>query len=175
MQSPQRERQTAVSGHRPRVWVRADGIDDYQDVLPRSAERHRKPRRDGAIFPSGMPENKPMKHQCPVCGYAMPYAPEDYNICPCCGTEFGNDDSPWTIQELRNRWVAAGAPWFFRTSPVGWNPWAQLINAGYMASVVPPSFQISVGLCDSIIAVANSSGSAKLDPTADDYDAKAVA
>lgn len=116
-----------------------------------------------------------MKYQCPVCGYAMPYAPEDYNICPCCGTEFGNDDSLWTIQELRNKWVAAGAPWFFRTSPLGWNPWAQLINAGYMASVVPSSFQISVTLYDSIIAVPNSSGSAKLSPAADDYDAKAVA
>jgi hypothetical protein len=53
----------------------------------------------------------------------------DYNICECCGTEFGNDDEFYSYEELRNRWVAGGAPWFFYSAPVGWNPWMQLFNA----------------------------------------------
>jgi hypothetical protein len=55
--------------------------------------------------------------------------PRDYNICECCGTEFGNDDESVSHEELRARWVAGGARWFFRSAPVGWNPWAQLFMA----------------------------------------------
>ena len=30
---------------------------------------------------------------CPDCGYdSTPYPPKDYNICPKCLVEFGNDD-----------------------------------------------------------------------------------
>ena len=35
----------------------------------------------------------PTKWTCPDCGYdSMPYPPKDYNICPKCMVEFGNDD-----------------------------------------------------------------------------------
>lgn len=54
-------------------------------------------------------------HTCPVCGYSgdQEFEPRDYQICGCCGTEFGyDDDFGVTFQELRDRWVANGCPWF---------------------------------------------------------------
>lgn len=77
-----------------------------------------------------------MSYVCPVCGYAdLPYAPEDYHICPCCSTEFGNDDAGFTHAQLREMWVAAGARWFFGHPPAYWNPWMQLIKAGHQEAV----------------------------------------
>jgi hypothetical protein len=68
---------------------------------------------------------------CPVCFFdKMPDAPEDYNICPCCGTEFGNDDDLRTPAQLRAFWMASGAKWFFHQPPVTWNPWLQLALGG---------------------------------------------
>jgi hypothetical protein len=61
----------------------------------------------------------------------MPYAPEDYHICPCCGTEFGNDDVEYSYEQLRYQWITAGAPWFFGQPPQGWNAWAQLAKVAY--------------------------------------------
>jgi hypothetical protein len=50
---------------------------------------------------------------CPVCYYdKMPDAPNDYNICPCCGIEFENDDERMSHSELRDRWITSGAYWF---------------------------------------------------------------
>jgi hypothetical protein len=78
-----------------------------------------------------------MSYVCPVCGYAnLPYAPEDYHICPCCSTEFGSDDAEFTHAQLREMWVAGGARWFFGNPPPYWNPWIQLINGGHQ-EVVP--------------------------------------
>lgn len=72
-----------------------------------------------------------MNFRCPVCFFtAMPYPPEDYNICPCCGTEFGNDDAEYSLEQLRNRWIANGAHWFYEQPPARWNPWDQLIKGG---------------------------------------------
>jgi len=66
--------------------------------------------------------------ECPVCLYPeLPYPASDYNICPCCGTEFGLDDEFRTFAELRHEWVVQGAKWFLLEPPVGWNPWSQLI------------------------------------------------
>jgi hypothetical protein len=80
-----------------------------------------------------------MSYTCPVCMYAeMPYPPADYDICPCCGTEFGNDDADLSNEQLRERWIRCGARWFFGNPPLGWNPWMQLIQAGLVMSV--PSF-----------------------------------
>jgi len=67
---------------------------------------------------------------CPVCYYAaLQEPPRDYNICECCGTEFGVDDEFCSYAELREKWIQAGAQWFFRTPPVSWNPWVQLLAA----------------------------------------------
>jgi len=69
---------------------------------------------------------------CPVCWFPfLPYPARDYHICPCCGTEFGNDDAVFTWEELRQRWVAGGMHWFFGQPPVDWNPRAQLLAVGY--------------------------------------------
>jgi hypothetical protein len=53
----------------------------------------------------------------------------DYNICECCGTEFGNDDEMFSREELRAQWISGGSKWFFGSHPVGWNPWSQLVGA----------------------------------------------
>ena len=72
-------------------------------------------------------------NRCPVCAYSLPYPANNYHICPCCGTEFGNDDAFRTHEELRRRWVDSGAHWFFRNPPLGWSPWQQLSGAGYLS------------------------------------------
>jgi len=59
----------------------------------------------------------------------MQDAPRDYNICECCGTEFGNDDDALSHGDLRAEWIEKGTMWFYRTPPVGWNPWVQLLAA----------------------------------------------
>jgi hypothetical protein len=71
-----------------------------------------------------------MNYVCPVCFFTrLPYPPASYHICPCCGTEFGNDDAEYSHQQLREMWVAGGANWFFGRPAPGWNPWLQLIQA----------------------------------------------
>lgn len=73
-----------------------------------------------------------MKYMCPVCFYdAMPYPAVGYDICPCCGTEFGNDDFDASHEQLRAQWVGRGMPWFFRTPPLGWNPLRQTMLGGF--------------------------------------------
>jgi hypothetical protein len=73
-----------------------------------------------------------MNFTCPVCGYAfMDAPPKDYEICSCCGTEFGNDDEFMTHAELRSRWIHKGAPWFYGHPPMNWNPWWQLTVVGH--------------------------------------------
>jgi len=80
-------------------------------------------------------------HRCPVCGYnALKEPPDDsFEICPCCGVQFGYDDaSPMAALDvvragLRRRWIASGAKWFSRYvhPPAGWNYQDQLIEAGF--------------------------------------------
>src|ERR1017187_2892158 len=73
-----------------------------------------------------------MNFRCPVCFFdQLPYPPERSHICPCCGTEFGNDDVEYGYDELRHRWIIGGAVWFFGQPPQDWNAWAQLAKAAY--------------------------------------------
>jgi len=65
----------------------------------------------------------------------LPYPPADYHICPCCGTEFGNDDADFSHAQLREMWIAGGAHWFFGQPSGNWNPWMQLILGGHPESV----------------------------------------
>jgi hypothetical protein len=74
----------------------------------------------------------------------LPYPPRAYHICPCCSTEFGNDDADHTVEQLREMWIAGGANWFFGRAPEHWNPWIQLIRAGLAAWV--PQFTTSLKL-----------------------------
>ena len=54
-----------------------------------------------------------MFYECPVCGYReMEYPAKDFSICPRCGTEFGVEDSGRAIEEVRERWIKRGSPWF---------------------------------------------------------------
>lgn len=76
-----------------------------------------------------------MKYICPVCGYdALEDEPADYNICPCCGTEFGYHDFGRSHGELRALWIARGAQWHSRYTqpPTGWSPYNQLTRAGVL-------------------------------------------
>lgn len=58
---------------------------------------------------------------CPVCGYdklaEVPYDQygyPSYEICPCCGFEYGFDDSSEgkTFEEYRNEWIKNGYPFY---------------------------------------------------------------
>ncbi|MDE0547415.1 hypothetical protein [Microbacterium sp. C7(2022)] len=63
---------------------------------------------------------------CRVCGYEPADAPwgadgtePSWEICPCCGVEFGYEDaSAAGVRKYRERWVAAGAPWSDPTTPL---------------------------------------------------------
>jgi hypothetical protein len=77
-----------------------------------------------------------MRYRCPVCLYdRLAYPAADYHICPCCGTEFGNDDAEFSHSQLREMWVGTGAHWFFGNPPLHWNPYVQLIEGGGGAAV----------------------------------------
>lgn len=75
-----------------------------------------------------------MAYICPVCAYpTLPEPPDNFSICPSCGTEFGYDDAKVSHIELQRKWIKSGAPWFSRArqQPAEWNPWLQLFSAGY--------------------------------------------
>ncbi len=72
---------------------------------------------------------------CPVCGFPGLDEPAydshgcaSFGICPCCGTEFGYDDSSRAHAELRAEWIRGGMPWWSRSRepPVAWDPAEQL-------------------------------------------------
>jgi hypothetical protein len=69
---------------------------------------------------------------CPVCGLdKLPKPLEEFDICPCCGTEFGYDDLSMNHAQLRLRWINAGANWWSETTlpPAMWSPITQLTKA----------------------------------------------
>lgn len=106
---------------------------------------------------------EPSSHTCPVCGYQgleqAPYAnftrlplPDSlvppysqyfgepsYDVCDCCGFEFGNDDEPGTappstFQEYRQEWIAHGGRWLDPSKrPQDWTLERQLRNAWLQA------------------------------------------
>ena len=87
-------------------------------------------------------------YSCPVCGYGqMSGPPENYNICPSCGTEFGYDDLSKSHRQLRNQWLASGANWFSLATPPPdflWSGFLQVMEAGLPYDVPTPfsgSFQ----------------------------------
>lgn len=86
-----------------------------------------------------------MSNICPVCGYPPPKPLRDYDICPCCGTQFAYQDSVDTKivgtcfrdrakmiihKRLRESWIANGCPWFSRYTnpPKDWDTEKQLKN-----------------------------------------------
>ena len=87
-----------------------------------------------------------MFYVCPVCAYPeLPEPPQNFSICPSCGTEFGFDDAKMSYAELRQQWIMADAPWFstVRHHSPDWNPWMQLIT-GSLAYSLPFTPEIHV-------------------------------
>lgn len=78
-----------------------------------------------------------MSYTCPVCGWPeLSEPPYDesgcasFEICPCCGVEFGYDDAVKgeTHERARARWIAGGMKWWStsRPAPKDWNAPRQL-------------------------------------------------
>ena len=74
---------------------------------------------------------------CRICGYnhETPIWGEDnqnptFEICDCCGCEFGNDDYRIeSIIKYRNDWFMNGGKWFIKDKkPKEWNIFDQLSN-----------------------------------------------
>jgi hypothetical protein len=74
--------------------------------------------------------------RCRVCGlpqrqpiWGLDGACPTYDICACCGCEFGNEDSlPEGIRRHRETWMASGE-WFDREKrPNNWSKQQQLQN-----------------------------------------------
>jgi len=71
--------------------------------------------------------------QPPYCQY---FGFPSYEVCACCGFEFGFDDEPGvsepsTFHKYRQEWIADGAKWFDASKlPVGWSLHQQLQAAG---------------------------------------------
>jgi len=75
---------------------------------------------------------------CPVCGWQglreSPYQDGNpsYEICCCCGFEFGFDDlsEGHTFTSYRATWIERGMPWFDPSAkPSMWDAQAQIRNA----------------------------------------------
>lgn len=77
------------------------------------------------------------EHYCRICGLYIEDKPwgkdgncPTYEICPCCGIEFGNED--YTIEsaiEYRKQWLTDGAQWFNpKEKPKNWNLENQLLH-----------------------------------------------
>jgi hypothetical protein len=96
------------------------------------------------------------RYACPVCGYALEYPPNDFNICPSCGVEFGYETAGRSFEELRREWVNTGARWASRVDPrpKNWNPWMQLIQSGYL-DFVPFSREIHIRTGNAVSSRAN--------------------
>jgi hypothetical protein len=75
----------------------------------------------------------------------MEFPPQDFTICPSCGTEFGYHDASRTFLELRNSWIVNGMRWHSRAipSPLNWSAVAQLLSAGMLAVVSKPVSETS--------------------------------
>jgi hypothetical protein len=101
-----------------------------------------------------------VKHCCPCCGYEgleVPayrhlgpppwfhigpppyerwYGDPSYEVCACCGFEFGNDDNPGTsapvtFEEHWQDWAASGWQWFDPAKrPADWDRVQQLRRIG---------------------------------------------
>lgn len=77
------------------------------------------------------------EHNCRVCGLYIDDKPwgengmcPTYEICPCCGVEFGNEDyTIESIKEYRTQWIKKGYQWFNpKEKPENWNLEIQMLN-----------------------------------------------
>src|SRR5690242_9627568 len=91
-----------------------------------------------------MPYKKP-GHDCPVCGYDRLPRPAyhesgaaSFQICPCCGVQFGYEDTRFPHAALRRIWLEGGGTWYSDATqpPDDWNAMQQLRRAGLAADPV---------------------------------------
>src|SRR5262245_30318923 len=84
-------------------------------------------------------------YDCPICGYdnlSRPTSNEgggpSFEICPCCGVQFGYHDCGFPHAALRRMWREAGAPWHSKVTacPPKWNALEQLRLAGLASDPV---------------------------------------
>ncbi len=78
------------------------------------------------------------KYICPICGYDKldepPYGENgepSFEICPCCGFEYGYDDfdQHYTFESYRANWLKKGAKWVDKDlKPNDWDLEKQLTN-----------------------------------------------
>lgn len=67
--------------------------------------------------------------------YESRYGMPSYEVCACCGFEFGNDDNPGTAEGIDFKtylkdWIEHGCQWFDKQKkPEGWQLDAQLTMA----------------------------------------------
>jgi hypothetical protein len=75
------------------------------------------------------------KYICPVCGYPEltdppydAYQCPSFDICPCCGCEFGyHDATPQAKEYHRRKWVKSGGSWSEpKLKPANWDLREQL-------------------------------------------------
>ncbi|MBB6401913.1 transcription elongation factor Elf1 [Methanococcus maripaludis] len=95
--------------------------------------------------------NAEKKYICPVCGYDKlleePYDKDknpSYEICPCCGFEFGFDDEDQghTFEEYREKWIENGMEWFDKSKkPLNWDFKKQMQN-------IYPIRNVKIKQCD---------------------------
>jgi len=87
---------------------------------------------------------KNARYTCLVCGFhglkEPPYderALPSYEICPCCGFEFGFDGKA-DMARFRKEWVRKGAAWFTPgAKPAGWDLQKQLAGLEQSAKRTP--------------------------------------
>jgi hypothetical protein len=86
------------------------------------------------------------KYVCPICGYLLSYPPDDFNICPSCGVEFGYETSSRSFWDLREEWLRTGANWASRVvpKPKSWDPMLQLKNLEFSVPKIATQ-EISIG------------------------------
>lgn len=74
-------------------------------------------------------QNEPTKY-CRVCGLQQPHPQygndgksPTYEICDCCGVEFGYEDlTRKSVMGYRKRWIEEGCKWFDpEAKPSDWN------------------------------------------------------
>lgn len=71
-----------------------------------------------------------MTTRCHICGLDLKEPPwgesgrdPTFNICPCCGVEFGSQDcrASGVVRE-RKRWIVSGGEWWkVKSKPPGWS------------------------------------------------------
>ena len=87
---------------------------------------------------------------CPVCNYRLSEPLEDFDYCPCCGTQFAYHDVGRSYASLQEVWIKRGMPWWspVRPAPMGWNPYLQLLQSPSPGNRSP--HQVAPGLLAAI-------------------------